>query len=65
MKDKLNKSEFGNQKHISVQHYLLRMLHRIIEATDKNNKGEVNEVLFLFVDMKQAYLRQDHTFFPF
>ena len=61
MKEKLDISQFGNQKNLSIQHYLIRMLNRIMESTDNNTCGEVNAVLCLFVDLKQAYLRQDHT----
>ena len=55
MKDTLDPSQYGNQKHISIQHYLVRFLNRIISNLDKNSKGEINAVLCMFVDWKQAY----------
>jgi hypothetical protein len=61
MSDKLDPSQYGNQKHTSIQHYLVRMLHRILTNVDRNSKGEVNAVLCMFVDWKQAYSRQCHT----
>ena len=61
MSEKLDPSQFGNQKHISIQHYLVRLLNRILSNVDKNSKGEVNAVLCMFVDWKQAYSRQCHT----
>ena len=61
MKDKLDPAQFGNQKNTSIQHYLVRMLHRVLTSLDKNSKEEVNAVLCLFVDWKQAYSRQCHT----
>ena len=61
MKCKLDKAQFGNQKYLSIQHYLIRMINRILSVTDNNINGEARAVLCLFVDMKQAYLRQDHT----
>ena len=61
MKAKLDPSQFGNQKDISIQHYLLRMLHRVLSSTDKNSKGEINAVLCLLIDNKQAFSRQCHT----
>ena len=61
MSDSLDPSQYGNQKHTSIQHYLVRMLHRIISSVDRNARGEVNAVLCLFVDWKQAYTRQCHT----
>ena len=60
MKAKLDPSQFGNQKHKSIQHYLVRMIHRILTSLDKNMKGEVNAVLALFVDWKAAYSHQCH-----
>ena len=61
MKDKLDPSQFGNQKNLSIQHYLIRLLHRIVSNVDRNSKGEVNAVLCMFIDWKQAYSRQCHT----
>ena len=61
MKDKLDPSQYGNQKHISIQHYLIRLIHRVLTSVDRNAKGEVKAVLCMFVDWKQAYSRQCHT----
>ena len=61
MSDKLDPSQYGNQKHTSIQHYLVRLLHRVLTSVDRNSKGEVNAVLCMFVDWKQAYSRQCHT----
>ena len=60
MKSKLDPAQFGNQKHTSIQHYLVRLLHRVLTNVDRNWKGEVNAVLCLFIDLKQAYSRQCH-----
>ena len=61
MKEKLDPSQFGNQKNTSIQHYLVRLLHRILTNVDRNSRGEVHAVLCTFVDWKQAYSRQCHT----
>ena len=61
MEDKLDPSQFGNRKHLGIQHYLVRLLHRILTSVDKNSKGEVNAALLMFIDWKQAYSRQCHT----
>ena len=61
MKAKLDPSQYGNQKHTSIQHYLVRLLHRVLTNVDRNSKGEINAVLCMFVDWKQAYSRQCHT----
>ena len=61
MKQNLDPSQYGNQKHLSIQHYLVRLLNRILTSVDRNSKGEVNAVICMFVDWKQAYSRQCHT----
>jgi hypothetical protein len=57
----LDSAQYGNRMHTSIQHYLIRMIHRIQTSLDKNSKGEVNAVLCMFIDWKQAYSRQCHT----
>ena len=61
MKESLDPAQFGNQKHTSIQHYLVRLLHRVVSSLDRNSRGEINAVLCLFIDWKQAYSRQCHT----
>merc|ERR1712208_259843 len=61
MKKSLDPSQYGNQKHLSIQHYLVRLLHRIVSNIYKNCKGEINAALCMFIDWKQAYSRQCHT----
>ena len=61
MKGKLDPSQYGNQRKTSIQHYLLKMMHRIVTNVDNNSRGEVNAVIATFVDWKSAYSRQDHT----
>ena len=59
MQPKLDPTQFGNRKHLGTQHYLVRMLHRILTSLDGNSRGEVNAVLCMFIDLKQAS-RQCH-----
>ena len=61
MKPNLDPKQFGNQKHLGIEHYLVRLLHRILSSTDNNSRGDVNAVLCLFIDWKQAFSRQCHT----
>ena len=58
MKAKLDRSQYANQKGIGINHYLINMLNRVLEALDKNSKGEVKAVLATFVDWKPAFPRQ-------
>ena len=61
MEGSLDPSQYGNQKHKSIQHYLMRLLNRVLTSLDRNSKGEINAALCMFVDWKQAYSRQCHT----
>ena len=38
MKNSLDPSQYGNQKHLSIQHYLVRLLHRIVSNSIKYKK---------------------------
>ena len=58
MKKHIDPSQFANQKGISIQHYLIKFLDRILEALDKNSNKESCAVLATFVDWKQAFPRQ-------
>merc|ERR1719330_11467 len=57
----MDPTQFGNKKGISIQHYLVKMLDRIISALDKNSKGEAVAVVLSMIDWKQAFPRQDPT----
>ena len=38
MKSKLDPAQYANQKGLSIQHYLIAMLNKILSAVDKNSK---------------------------
>ena len=58
MKKNIDPSQFANQKGLSIQHYLVKFIDRILEAVDGNSKGEACAVLATLVDWKQAFPRQ-------
>ena len=58
MKKNLDPSQYGNQKGVSIQHYLVKVIDKILEALDKNSKSESCAVLATLVDWKQAFPRQ-------
>ena len=60
MAAKLDLTQYGNRRRTGIQHYLVRMLHRILSETDNNSRGEINAVLCTFIDWKEAYSRQSH-----
>ena len=56
----LDPSKYGNRRQASIQHYLVKLLHRILAAVDNNSRGEINAVFCSFVDWRHAYSRQCH-----
>ena len=61
MADKMDPSQFGNKKGLSIQHYLMNMLHKILMKLDNNQQGDTFAVLAAMIDWKQAFPRQDPT----
>ena len=55
----LDPSQYANQKGLSLQHYLINMIDKILSDTDKNSKGEINAVIATLYDWKEAFPRQD------
>ena len=58
MKEKLDPSQYGNQTGISIQHYLINFIDRILASTDEGKKRESLAVLVTLVDWKEAFPRQ-------
>ena len=61
MKSSLDKSQFANQPGLSTQHYLIKLIDRILSATDKSSKGECVAVLATVIDWRKVFPMQDHT----
>ena len=61
MKSSLDKSQFANQPGLSTQHYLIKLIDRILSVTDSSSKGECVAVLATLIDWKKAFLMMDHT----
>ena len=58
MKLKMDPSQYGNQKGISIQHYLIEMIHRILTALDRNSRRETFAVVANLIDWNNAFPRQ-------
>ena len=58
MKSTADKSQFGNEKQTSIQHYLLKMIHRILTAVDINTKRKAFAVVANLIDWNSAFVRQ-------
>ena len=61
MKSTFDPAQYANQAGISTQHYLIRMVDRILKATDNSTKGECVAVIATLVDWRKAYPMLDHT----
>ena len=58
MKDKADVSQYVNQKSVSIQHYLIKMIHRIQTALDNNSRREIFAVDANMIDWNNAFVRQ-------
>ena len=58
MKSKIDPSQYANQKGLSIQHYLVSVIDKILQAVDSSSKRESVAVLATLVDWKQAFPRQ-------
>ena len=53
-------AQFGNQKGQSTQHYLVRMIHKILTETDRNSREEAKAVIIQMIDWQSAFDMQCH-----
>ena len=58
MSSSLDPSQYGNQKGISIQHYLIDMIHRILTTLDNNSRKETFAVIASLIDWNNAFARQ-------
>ena len=58
MKPTSDPSQYGNEKGIGTQHYLIKMIDRVLTCLDKNNSKEAYAVIANLIDWKQAFDRQ-------
>ena len=58
MKASRDPSQYGNTKGVSTQHYLIKMVDRILTILDTNNQNEAYAVVVQLVDWAQAFDRQ-------
>ena len=60
MKDSRDRAQYGNQKKLSVQHYLVKMLDKILTSLDENSVKKSVAVILGMIDWSQAFDRQSH-----
>jgi hypothetical protein len=58
MKKKSDVAQFGNQKKTSIQHYLIKMIHKILTAVDNNSRKKTFAVVANMIDWNSAFVRQ-------
>ena len=58
MKENRDKSQYGNEKGVSVNHHLIKMIDEILRNLDQNSKYEKFAVFCTMIDWKQAFDRQ-------
>ena len=58
MKPTSDTSQYGNEKGIGTQHYLIKMIDRVLTCLDSNNSKEAYAVIANLIDWKQAFDRQ-------
>ena len=58
MKDNIDPSQYANQKGLSIQHYLVKFMDRVLQTIDSNSKKDACAILATLVDWKQAFPRQ-------
>ena len=59
MAPNMDPSQYGNVKGLSIQHYLVKFVNKILTILDSNNDLEKNAVIAQFIDWSKAFDRQD------
>ena len=59
MTPSMDLSQYGNVKGLSIQHYLVKMVDKILTILDTNNEEEKYAVVAKLVDWSKAFDRQD------
>ena len=60
MLPKSDPAQYGNRKGLSTQHYLVKLIHQILTATDRNSQKEAKAVIVQLIDWEGAFDRQCH-----
>ena len=58
IKEKVDPSQYGNEKGTSIQHYLVNMIHRILTVLDNNSRRETFAVVANLIDWNSAFPSQ-------
>ena len=58
MQKTMDPTQFGNRNEISIQHYLVKLINRILTAVDRTSQKESFAVVASMIDWKDAFPRQ-------
>ena len=58
MSSSVDPSQYGNQRGVSIQHYLINMIHCILTALDNNSRKDIFAVIANLIDWNNAFPRQ-------
>ena len=59
MEENIDSAQYGNRKKKSINHYLIKMIDRILSAVDKNSRKETVAVVASLIDWSKAFPRQN------
>ena len=60
MPTKRDRCQYGNQKVLSFNHYLINMIHQILLSLNKNSNKDKMAVILNMIDWEKAFERQSH-----
>ena len=58
MAEKMDPAQYGNQRGLSIQHYLIKMVNRILTALDNNSRRQTFAIVANLIDWNNAFPRQ-------
>ena len=58
MAEKMEPAQYGNQRGLSIQHYLIKMVNRILTALDNNSRRQTFAIVANLIDWNNAFPRQ-------
>ena len=53
--------QYGNEKGLSINHYLVKMIHKILQSVDENSQMDKNAIILTMLDYSQAFEIQSHN----
>ena len=61
MEEQMDPSQYGNKPGVSIDHYLIRLIDKVLKETDGSSRGESVAAICTMYDWRQAFDRCDAT----